>query len=375
MKKTITLKRDPSVELARIIGCMIVIGVHTILGPVVNDSYDRSRVFLSCILGDGVAIFWFIAGFFCFRSGYAKMLRRTARNIGIPLAVFTIIAFYLSDWILNGATISESITYTKEDYLNFIKTLLTWNSPYCSHLWYLYTYILVAMAYPVLKAFVDYLNEDEKTRWKIFIIVSMAVLILNDITSNKLCNFSLQSTTAALFPASLEVLYGYYLYKNRTYFFKKIYLIIAPAAFIILNYIRMIIQYNRYQSDPTNNWILFWFSSFGVLCAACVIVFCFSLVNQLSGMTLKRIICKVASYTLYIYLIHTHIIALLSKRAIPDKITAIFSGALRGAAFDIVYTIIIVLSVFMVSLACSWIIGIVINGIKRFFSFIKAIQE
>ena len=366
MKNIITLKRDPSVELARIIGCMIVIGVHTILGPVVNDSYDRSRVFLSCILGDGVAIFWFIAGFFCFKSSYGKMLKRTLKNIGIPMVVFTLSAFYFSEWILNGATIAESITYTKEEYLVIIKALLTWNNafPYCSHLWYLYTYILVALCYPVLKAFVDYLNADKGTRWKIFIIISMAVLILNDITSNKLCNFSLQST-AALFPASLESIYGHYLYKNRRLFFKRKYLVIAPAAFLVLNYIRMIIQYSRYQSDPANNWILFWFSSFGVLCSACVIIFCFALDSMFSGIILKSIVCKIASYTLYIYLIHTHVIAILGKYGVPDKITNLVSGHLKGASYDIGYTIIIVLSVFLVSLACSWVIGIVTSGIKH----------
>ncbi|MFQ6866632.1 hypothetical protein [Blautia sp.] len=58
------MKRDSAVELLRLLGCLIVIGVHTCLGAMVNGNYDFSRTFIACLLADGVAIFWFITGFF-----------------------------------------------------------------------------------------------------------------------------------------------------------------------------------------------------------------------------------------------------------------------------------------------------------------------
>ena len=51
-------KREAHVELARILACMIVVGVHVCLPQIVNDQPDLGRTFISCFLADGVAVFW-----------------------------------------------------------------------------------------------------------------------------------------------------------------------------------------------------------------------------------------------------------------------------------------------------------------------------
>lgn len=52
------MKRNPSIELCRLLACLIVIGVHTSLSAAVNEhSWDTFRLFLNCLLADGVAIF------------------------------------------------------------------------------------------------------------------------------------------------------------------------------------------------------------------------------------------------------------------------------------------------------------------------------
>ena len=67
------MKRNPSVELMRIFACLVVVGVHTCLSAVSGDSVDKGRLFISCLLADGVAVFWIIMGFFLFgRSDYKK---------------------------------------------------------------------------------------------------------------------------------------------------------------------------------------------------------------------------------------------------------------------------------------------------------------
>ena len=51
-------QRDWSVELMRIIGCLIVIGCHTIPWPIsVGGVYLNSKVLLQCFYGDGVLLF------------------------------------------------------------------------------------------------------------------------------------------------------------------------------------------------------------------------------------------------------------------------------------------------------------------------------
>lgn len=63
--------RKASVELARLIACLLVIGVHLSLNTVVDGGYDVSRLFSACLVADGVAIFWLISGFFIFK--YKKL--------------------------------------------------------------------------------------------------------------------------------------------------------------------------------------------------------------------------------------------------------------------------------------------------------------
>ena len=71
-KKSNTLhetKKDPSIELLRIFGCISVIGNHV----KINMRYFRKKkrylqkfsiIFNGCLCADGVPIFWSIMGFF-----------------------------------------------------------------------------------------------------------------------------------------------------------------------------------------------------------------------------------------------------------------------------------------------------------------------
>ena len=63
-----TKSKDLGVELARIFGCLIVISCHTVPPIKIDGIPVFSRVFLSCLFGDGVAVFWLILGFFLFQN-------------------------------------------------------------------------------------------------------------------------------------------------------------------------------------------------------------------------------------------------------------------------------------------------------------------
>lgn len=47
------LKRDPAIELARLFGCLIVIGCHTYLQPGTDGVYDFSRLLIAMFFADG----------------------------------------------------------------------------------------------------------------------------------------------------------------------------------------------------------------------------------------------------------------------------------------------------------------------------------
>ena len=61
----ITIKKDSSTEFLRLIACLIVIGVHVKLGNIIDGRIIFSHIYISCLLSDGVAVFWLITGFFC----------------------------------------------------------------------------------------------------------------------------------------------------------------------------------------------------------------------------------------------------------------------------------------------------------------------
>jgi len=72
-------KRDVNVELLRIPGARMVIGTHIKPPTTVKGALVPARVWISCLVGDGVAIFRMILGFFCFGQTDAK--KRLSRQL------------------------------------------------------------------------------------------------------------------------------------------------------------------------------------------------------------------------------------------------------------------------------------------------------
>ena len=65
-EKNFKNKRDITIDLIRIIACLIVVGNHCCL-QAFNEYYsqvDWSRLFEKCFLTDGVPLFFMITGFF-----------------------------------------------------------------------------------------------------------------------------------------------------------------------------------------------------------------------------------------------------------------------------------------------------------------------
>lgn len=224
------MKRDPVVELARILGCLIVIGVHTCLNISVNGSYDKGKLFIALLFADGVAVFWVILGFFLFNhSNYIKLLAKTARSILLPLLLFSMFLFYFNGWLIDGTSLSQSLTHAAKDYIDIVQNLIRWNNfaPNAVQLWYLYAYLFLFFCFPILKSFADYLDADTK-RQKIFVILSVGIFVMNDISRNAMGPFSHHSFNAVI-PAAIEALWGHILYRHRE-FFRRTFLLSQPQS-------------------------------------------------------------------------------------------------------------------------------------------------
>ena len=177
-KKTTVKQRDITVEILRIVGCLLVVGTHTKLDLYVNGQPDFSRVFIYAVLADGVNIFWLILGFFCFNSKltYIQQLKQMAQRVLLPMVLFSAFCFYFGGWLLRGETLLQSMMHTGAEYLQLLTNgLMRWRPAidYTGHLWFMLTYALVIVLMPVLK----WLNRIIGTKRKVKIIIAACFLV------------------------------------------------------------------------------------------------------------------------------------------------------------------------------------------------------
>lgn len=126
-------------------------------------------------------------------------------------------------------------------------------------------------------------------------------------------------------------------------------------AFLILNILRTGIQVNNFSLDFSDKHILYWYTSIGILCAVCVIAFCFSF--DINSIGIRNIIARISSCTFLIYLLHPLVKNTLSRFDIQNQISA---AVVRGSFIsECLYTIIMILLLFMISLFIAAILKLI----------------
>ena len=358
MNKEINMKKDPAVELARIFGCLLVVGVHCWINNFGVAIQSKSGTYIACIFADGVAVFWIISGFFMYKNySYKQTLKRTIKSIIIPMLLLSAAMFFVLNNYLNGNG-WHFILHSKDDYKWILNSLLIWTNPVdrLGHFWYLYVYILLMLCSPVIAAFIKYLEEDTK-REKLFLVLTFLLLVWNDLSNNQMGRFE-HHAFAGAFPAASESVWGYLLYKYRDRLRKRRYIFISVGAFLGLNVLRMAIQLGRYHRiQDTATYILYWFSSIGLLCAICVIVFSFAAIHSRKATVVNRVICWLASYTFSIYLLHPVVNSFLDMYEVRSRLSeALLKFHIGGVGKEILYMICIIFIVVSICLAISCVL-------------------
>ena len=358
MNKEINMKKDPAVELARIFGCFLVVGVHCWINNFGVAIQSKSGTYIACIFADGVAVFWIISGFFMYKNySYKQTLKRTVKSIIIPMLLLSAAMFFVLNNYLNGNG-WHFILHSKDDYKWILNSLLIWTNPVdrLGHFWYLYVYILLMLCSPVIAAFIKYLEEDTK-REKLFLVLTFLLLVWNDLSNNQMGRFE-HHAFAGAFPAAIESVWGYLIYKYRDRLRKRRYIFISVGAFLGLNVLRMAIQLGRYHRiQDTATYILYWFSSIGLLCAICVIVFSFAAIHSRKATVVNRVICWLASYTFSIYLLHPVVNSFLDMYEVRSRLSeALLKFHIGGVGKEILYMICIIFIVVSICLAISCVL-------------------
>lgn len=350
-------KRDAGIELARVLACCIVIGVHTLLPVHVESGYDSTRVMLACLFADGVAIFWMLTGCFLFqKEDYKAQLRRLGQKLGVPLLLLWCV------WTILGNTLMPEYHYHWS--LESIKLILSGYNPMpgLEHTWYLFIYAFLILLLPLLTPFVKRMDENPRIE-RNFVIFAVLFFAVNDLVCNALGNFEHHAVNG-VFPAAIEVLLGHILYRYRDKLAKATSILIAVVAFLGLNLGRALVQFKRYTAGNTSDFALYWYTLTGVLCAFCVIILSVSVAKCLKlpeHAGVSKAICGLGGLTFVIYLIHMPVVYCLDHYGFRAWLVGRIVGERNSTISELAYTLAIIVVVF----AISCVLAALCRAIKR----------
>lgn len=364
------MRRDVSIELARLAACLSVIGIHTALSVDLSGSYEYGKILLGSLVTDAVGVFWLIFG--CFlsrRSSYRQLCLSTGKKIVLPVVLYLAACFYLWDWLAFEKPFLAGFSRPLKDYVGFARDIITFQPIQNGggHLWFVYFYLLLTLLQPLLKASAVYLDEiPQRQRW--FVGLGLGFLLFNDITNNRFAAFSLFEL-GTLVPVCLMALTGHLLYQRREWFSKHRTksMLLSAGLFVSLNLLRALLQLYRYETGgPKNKHIMGWYTSVGAVCACCVVVFCLACLSRKDRPSaVRKGIALLASFTFPIYLVHAAVIAVLRQRQIILKLHCAVYEAVTGFVGDLTCNLLTILLVFGLSLLIAVILRLVWKGLRR----------
>lgn len=358
-------KRDVSVELLRIIGACMVIGTHIKLNMAVENEYVLSRVWIGCLVGDGVAIFWLILGCFYFGNTDAgKRYGRLFSRIVIPMLAFTAFMFFFHDFIVGKATLAESVRHTPEEYRRVVEQAV-WHwfseTPGTGHFWYLWIYILAILIFPMLKGARDALVGDGTRDLKL-LIAMFGLLIYNDLTGNDFFNFT-HHTFGGLLGAIIWILTGDIVYRNRALVKGRVGLGMAGLAVAAgVNALRAFVQYRCFLADPANSEPLYWYASFAYAHTLGLTAFVFGVSGIVENGPVSRVVAHVGQKTFGVYIWHVVVLEKLRTLGVRKWLTRRLCVSAPG---DLLFTALYTLLIFLISLAITEATSLVWRRIWR----------
>ena len=358
--------RDLSVEILRILAMMIVVGVHIKLPDNMGTYLDTGRIFISCILADGVAVFFMILGFFLFgkNNKWPDLIKKSLLRILLPLVLVSAFTWYLGDFFVYGQSIYDSIFHSMEEYKNLLReSILEFKNiqPLGGHLWYLYVYFGVVLIMPALKGIKEAFDNAFKRQW-IVLMIFFILLFINDITVNKLLGLN-HLLANGVIGAGIFVIAGAVLYENKEKFIRNYkYGLLGIGLFFISNIIRVYAVRYYYEAYYTNH-LEAWYTSFGFInvISLFMVIFGFSGYIKVSD-KMRNFIGHFAKVTFYIYLIHILVVNYLLNQGVAENLQKWFGNAWIG---DILYMISFGVIVIGISWAISEVLYVVVSGISK----------
>ena len=321
-KQTNVKKRDISVELIRVVACLLVVAVHLSL-QVFNQYYsqvDWSRLFEKCFFTDGVPLFFMITGFFIANGrSYKKTWKSVGKRILLPVGIYVLFAQIFYMFITN----KQSIMWCLQNAINnlnlqgILRAILTGDvvniNSLCAHLWYIFSHIKIVIWMPVLWLICK--NEATPNLARRMIMgFGIFSFVIQDIQKFVLIPDTAIKIFTMVDPTILYVLFGYELFVNKDKIKKnKKLCIISLVLFVLANVAKykLEMQYmviNNYYDIVGRSSFLEWkYTSLNIISSICLFMALYSF--EIKSERFSKIISWLSDKTFGVYLVHYLLIA------------------------------------------------------------------
>ena len=315
-------KRDISVELIRVVACLLVVAVHLSL-QVFNQYYsqvDWSRLFEKCFFTDGVPLFFMITGFFIANGrSYKKTWKSVGKRILLPVGIYVLFAQIFYMFITN----KQSIMWCLQNAINnlnlqgILRAILTGDvvniNSFCAHLWYIFSHIKIVIWMPVLWLICK--NEATPNLARRMIMgFGIFSFVIQDIQKFVLIPDTAIKIFTMVDPTILYVLFGYELFVNKDKIKKnKKLCIISLVLFVLANVAKykLEMQYmviNNYYDIVGRSSFLEWkYTSLNIISSICLFMALYSF--EIKSERFSKIISWLSDKTFGVYLVHYLLIA------------------------------------------------------------------
>lgn len=362
-------KRDINIECIRIVGCLMVVFLHTLSFNKGMNYYEQN--ILKVFVLNGVSLFWMITGYFMFISDkkYAFRVKNALVSIFIPAMIILLITQLFAPWLKSQQSIVYCLENPHIDWKTVLSDFFQWQVNHTSismHLWYVWAYMRLIIWYPLLQL----LCKDEEKENKIrrgYLILTFLCMTLSSIQLFPQYLLKTDITVTFFSPIDINVFYvllGYEMYlflkkeREKGYLWRNIGVkklkIIAVVIALCMNVLLFGISVicRKIGLKFTN------FTSIKMITVIISTICIFYIVMHIKiKESFKKVIFFIADKTFYIYLIHYMII-----RKITTSLS--FKELLDGTNGWVSF-IIISLFAFVISLLAASLIKSAEKGINR----------
>lgn len=355
-------KRNVSVEFARLAASVVVILCHCNFFAAYGSENEALHRIMTCLLADSVGMFWLITGFyFLQQKSYGRLWLGTLKKVIVPGFLMMIFTWFFTEPVINDVAFSQNPALEAQEIKRFFISLLTFRET--GIYWYVYAYILVVLIWPALKKLGKFLDKNVVFEI-IFVVVTLALLILNDMNDNALCRFSYVGVFV-LIPAALEVMWGHIIFRHREWLLRPAMLLPEVILFLAALVCR-VNAYSYFLEHDMSSHIASWFSGAGFIMAVLFTLICMQLMGDDKEHAFDDAIRYFAGFTYPVYLVHPFLLFYAQKRGFFDItgtwLSAIFSTGVSAVLSVLIGTLVFYMGSFFVAAAIRWMCKIIFKN-------------